>query len=184
MFYLQSCINTAHEREVPQYCIDVDAATIRLLLLPILMMMVMVDSGDAAATPSLVSLLALMFSTPPFAAPPPSAQALARAAIGSNAVGNAVGKAETTGDTEAPAPASLLSAPEAATEGGDTLVGAPPPGVAVALRAESASEGRRDVVRAMFEVAWWPMLGAFSQVRAQKCGKRYVAKGKRLTYVQ
>ena len=42
---------------------------------------------------------------------------------------------------------------------------APPPGVAVALRAESASEGRRDVVRAMFEVAWWPMLGAFSQVR-------------------
>lgn len=44
------------------------------------------------------------------------------------------------------------------------LTGAPPPSVSIALRAESASEGRRDVVRAMFEVAWWPMLGAFSQV--------------------
>ena len=45
------------------------------------------------------------------------------------------------------------------------LAGAPPASVSVALRADSASEGRRDVVRAMFEVAWWPGLGALSQVR-------------------
>lgn len=44
------------------------------------------------------------------------------------------------------------------------LEGAPPPSMSVALHAEAMSEGRRDVVRAMFEVAWWPMLGAFSQV--------------------
>lgn len=58
-----------------------------------------------------------------------------------------------------PRPTSL------AIDGGRAkLEGVPPPTVAVALRAESVSEGRRDVVRAMFEVAWWPMLGAFSQV--------------------
>lgn len=56
---------------------------------------------------------------------------------------------------------SVVSEPS----GGEAkLTGAPPRSVANALRAESASEGRRDVVRAMFEVAWWPMLGAFSQV--------------------
>lgn len=55
------------------------------------------------------------------------------------------------------------------------LAGAPPASVSVALRADSASEGRRDVVRAMFEVAWWPMLGAFSQVRFVACCLELVA---------
>lgn len=36
--------------------------------------------------------------------------------------------------------------------------------LAVSMSFASMSEGRRDVVRAMFDVAWWPMLGAFSQV--------------------
>lgn len=66
---------------------------------------------------------------------------------------------------QASSPHKALTKP-ASSEGPEEfkLAGAPPERVAVALRADSVSEGRRDVVRAMFEVAWWPMLGAFSQV--------------------
>ncbi|CAM9810364.1 unnamed protein product [Ectocarpus sp. 13 AM-2016] len=84
------------------------------------------------------------------------AQALAKAAAAA-----AAAKAEAeASETEGRVPGAV-KAIEAKLAGGDGL---PPPTVAVALRADSASEGRRDVVRAMFEVAWWPMLGAFSQV--------------------
>ncbi|CAM9578906.1 unnamed protein product, partial [Hapterophycus canaliculatus] len=82
------------------------------------------------------------------------AQALARAAAAAAA---AAASASAAGE-----PAGKV--PEAVKAIEAKLTGAPPPNVAVALRADSASEGRRDVVRAMFEVAWWPMLGAFSQV--------------------
>lgn len=60
------------------------------------------------------------------------------------------------------APAEKMA--EAVATGEGKLDGAPPATFSVALRADFVSEGRRDVVRAMFEVAWWPMLGAFSQV--------------------
>lgn len=96
----------------------------------------------------------------PHSAEPPVAkptnQALAKAAEAAEAA-----KAEAeANETEGRVPGAV-KAIEAKLAGGDGL---PPPTVAVALRADSASEGRRDVVRAMFEVAWWPMLGAFSQV--------------------
>lgn len=88
----------------------------------------------------------------------PVDQALARAA-------------EATAAAAASAPGAAAVAdegkgkvPEAVKAIEAKLAGAPPASVSVALRADSASEGRRDVVRAMFEVAWWPMLGAFSQV--------------------
>lgn len=83
-----------------------------------------------------------------------SAEAAAAEASARNAAGD---DGENTNETEGKVP-DAVRAIEA------KLAGAPPPSVAVALRADSASEGRRDVVRAMFEVAWWPMLGAFSQV--------------------
>lgn len=89
----------------------------------------------------------------------PADQALARAAEASAAAAASVpGADETEGEDQGKVP-EAVKAIEA------RLAGAPPDSVSVALRADSASEGRRDVVRAMFEVAWWPMLGAFSQVR-------------------
>lgn len=88
----------------------------------------------------------------------PADQALARAAEEAAAAAAAAAAAdEENGEPKGKVP-EAVKAIEA------KLAGAPPASVSVALRADSASEGRRDVVRAMFEVAWWPMLGAFSQV--------------------
>eukprot|EP00752_Nemacystus_decipiens_P007866 g7027.t2 len=83
------------------------------------------------------------------------AQALARAAEEAAAAAAAAGEADGEPMGKVPEAVKAIEA---------KLAGAPPASVSVALRADSASEGRRDVVRAMFEVAWWPMLGAFSQV--------------------
>lgn len=88
--------------------------------------------------------------------PPLPQQALARA------------MEEGKGGRESPSPspdASHGNSVQSMVTGETKLQGAPPASVTVALRADSVSEGRRDVVRAMFEVAWWPMLGAFSQVK-------------------
>lgn len=92
--------------------------------------------------------------------PTPRSQALAKATAVAAAAAAANG-------AEASAPAPTV---EAIESGEAKLMGVPipPPNVSVALRADSVSEGRRDVVRAMFEVAWWPMLGAFSQVGAME----------------
>ncbi|CAM9576954.1 unnamed protein product, partial [Ectocarpus sp. 8 AP-2014] len=74
------------------------------------------------------------------------AQALAKVAEAA-AAAKAEAEAEAS-ETEGRVPGAV-KAIEAKLAGGDGL---PPPTVAVALRADSASEGRRDVVRAMFEV--------------------------------
>lgn len=97
-------------------------------------------------------------------------QALARAAETKEASAN---QNQTTDSAVGPMEVAVVGEAKQGGEG-DPSTGIPDAAVVgeeSVVPLARASDGMRDVVRAMFDVAWWPMLGAFSQVmrRNRRC---------------